>query len=180
MYTLHHGKRNIELLAIALLLNVAAFGLYGALFAQMKAKNEHVSELANEIEAGSSAEQALHSVKTVVSETALLRGKLQGYIVPKDGAVPFIELLESTGRDAKVTVTIVSVEEPELAGREDVDTLRITLRGAGSWREITRFLGLLELLPVESKVEQVTISHGGQEESRPWAIDATVTALKAK
>lgn len=172
----HTGRRNRKLLAIALLLNVVAFGWYGFLFAKVKAKNERISALHNKIEAEAAEESFLTSVKTLVNDTVALREKIQGFTVAAEGAVPFIELLESTGRAVGVAVSIESVNPVALANAPAaVETLRMQVTGVGAWAGVVRFLGLLELLPFEASVEQAVVSIGERD---AWRLDATITVLK--
>lgn len=171
----HTVRKNRKLLAIALLLNVAALGWYGFLFAKVKAKNERISALHNKIEAEAAEENFLTSVKALVNDTATLREKIQGFTVAPEAVVPFIELLESTGREVGVTVSIESVNPVALANATAVEMLRIQVTGKGAWAGIVRFLGLLELLPFEASVEQAVVSTG---EGSAWRLDATITVLK--
>lgn len=171
----HTGRKNRKLLAIALLLNVAALSGYGFLFTKVKAKNEHISALQNKIEARAAEESVLTSVKTLVNDTATLREKIQDFTVAAESVVPFIELLESTGREASVAVSIESVNPVALANATTVEALRIQVVGKGAWAGVVRFLGLLELLPFEASVEQGVVSTGERNE---WRLDATIAALK--
>lgn len=145
------------------------------MFAKVKAKNERISALHNKIEAEAAEENFLTSVKTLVNDTAVLREKIQDFTVAAEGAVPFIELLESTGREVGVAVSIESVNPVALPNATAVETLRMQVTGVGAWAGVVRFLGLLELLPFEVSVEQVAVSIG---EKDAWRLDATVTVLK--
>lgn len=173
------GRKNIELLIVILLLNISAGGCYIFLFREIKAKNEHISGLVNQIEAEANKENMQNSMKTLIVETAPLREKLDGYVIGQESAVSFLELLERIGSDVGAAVDIESVGEDELQQGE-FESLRLMLKVNGEWSEVVRFLGLLELLPVEGKVKQVTVSRSDGENEEPWQGALTFIVLKAK
>lgn len=172
-------------LLIAALLALAAAVFYAVLFAQIKEKNEHVSALQNAIEQSAEREQRLVSVQKLVFETAALRKKLADYRIAKDNAVSFIAMLEKIGRETNLAVTIASVEVVPRAGADAAaaENLRLVIRFEGGFADTVRYLGLLELLPVESQVEQALVSRtsSGDGKNAPlWRGDATLLALKEK
>lgn len=180
MHPINKTSRNH--LLVAALLALAAATVYGVFFAQVKEKNEHISALTNAIAQSAEQEQRLLSVKALVFETAPLREKLAGYRIAKDDAVSFITGLETLGRETNVSVTIASVEvAPRTA--EGVENLRLVVRFEGSWSDVVRYLGLLELLPLEGRVEQALIarkSAGDEKNPSLWRGDATLLMLKEK
>jgi len=173
------GRKNIELLVVVLLLNIAAISCFAFLFRDVKAKNEHISSLVNQIEAEQSEENLQDSIKTLVAETTPLREKLANYFIGQEAAVSFLELLEQIGREVGATVEITSVAPSDIQ-QEDVESLRLMLQVTGEWSEVVRFIGLIELLPFEGKIEQVVVfkTEAGSEE--PWQADITFIALKEK
>lgn len=172
-------KRNKtkELLVIALVLNAAVIGLYAFLFLEVKRKNEHVSRLVNEIETQSVEERTLASVKSLVVETASAREQLKRFFVERGGSVAFIELLESTARTAGAKLTIHSVAEEDVAGVPDVKSLKLSLAADGSWQSAIRFLGMLEYLPYQVAVEDVSLR---TNESGRWVLKLALSALQEK
>ena len=173
------SRKNKELLAVTLLLNVAAIGLYAFLFTEIKAKNEHTSGLINQIEAETKEEQTQNSVKALVAETTSLRNKLKSYTVEKEGAVSFLELLERIGGEVGVSVAIDSVEKSELPAAPQTEQLKIALKADGTWSGIVRFLGLLEFLPYEARVEQVAVGRTATK-LEPWRISLSLIVLEEK
>lgn len=171
--------KNKGLLLVAVLFTIAAIGCYGFLFMEIKGKNERISELVNRIDSEASEENVLRSIKTMVAETAPMREELLKFTVGKDDAVSFIELLETVGRDAGVSVDIDSVTPAEIAGGGGVEALKLSLKITGAWAKVLTFLGLLEFLPYETKVEQVSVSRSELPES-PWGIHANLIVLKEK
>ena len=168
----------MELLIVTLLLNLVALGCYGFLLREIKGKNERISNLVNDIELQTKKKSVITSVKAIVVETSPLREKLSRYLVEREGAVSFIELLEHLGKNTGVSVVINSVEKVPQESTQQVETLQLGLRASGTWEDVIRFLGLLELLPYEAQVEQLTLSK--LEKASPWQIVLSLRALKEK
>ena len=180
MNTQSIGRKRKELLAITLLLNVAAIGWGYFLFMEIKEKNEHLSELANRIEAETAEESDIHYKKNLAVETATLREKLLSSTLAKGGAISFIELLEATGRDVGARTSIESVSTKDNAKLSNIEELRLALKVTGPWPAVVRLLGLLELLPYETELDQVVVSKVESPEEGSWRADLLLTTLKEK
>ncbi len=174
------GRKSKELLVVVVVLNVAVLCLYGFLFREIKLKNEHISTLINQIETEGTEESIHTRNKMLVTETATLREKLLEYTIGKDGTVTFIGLLEKSGREVGVEVLIDSVVPKEVVSSKDVETLRFALKATGSWSSVVRFLGLLELLPYESDIENVVVSKSESVAESPWVVNLVLLVLKDK
>lgn len=180
MSTQSIGRKSKELLVIAILFNIAAIGWYGFLFAKIKEKNEHLSDLTNQIDAEIAKESAVDYKKNIAVETATLRGKLLSFTLAKEGAISFIELLEATGNEVGAHTSIKSVNTEDHPQSSNIEKLRLTLSTSGSWSAVARFLGLLELLPYETSLEQVMVSRAEVAGENPWRADLILTVLKEK
>jgi len=167
-------SKSRQFLLLALVLNGAALVLSGFLFLQVKASSERTSALSNNIELQAKQENTLHSIKTLVAQTASVREQLEAYFISKEGVVSFIELLEGVGQSAGAAVSIQNVEETPLDGSDVLESLRVSITAEGSWESVVHFLGLLEYLPYESSVGDVVFSRSDSA----WRLDARVHALK--
>ena len=174
------SKRNKELLIITAILAVVALALYGFLFLEVKRKNESISNLRNEIELQEKQEHLLRSVKTTADASAALRTKIDTYIVAQDGTAEFIEMIQAIGRRGAVAVTVDSVEAVALPAAKDMEELRIVMHTEGSWADSIRFLGTLELLPVEHSFERVRIERPRASENVRWRSDYAIRVLKVQ
>ena len=173
------SKKTKRLLGIALLLSAVAIGWYVFLFTEVKAKNESVSTLINDIEANETEEETHSSIKTIAAQTVEQRKALQNYTIAREGAVSFIELLERTGRNIGVDVTIATVRETEIAGSATFEHLTLALTAAGTWPRIIQFIGLLEFLPYEADITQAVVSKSGKQAGL-WSLSLSLSALKEK
>lgn len=180
MSTQSIGRKSKELLAITLLLNIAAIGWYYFLFSEIKVKNEHLSELMNRIEVEIEKEGTINYKKDITVETATLREKLSSFTLAKGGAISFIELLEATGNEVGAHTSIESVSTKDHPQLSTVEEMRLKLKVTGSWPAVVRLLGLLELLPYETGLEQVVVSKGEASDEAPWRADILLTVLKEK
>lgn len=174
------GQKSKELLIITILLNLAAAGWYGFLFAEVKEKNETASTLSERTEAETAAGNTLHAKEALVAGTKNLRESLMSRIIPKEGAVSFIELLESAGTSVGARVSIESIRANELSGSLIAEELELSLRITGTWASVVRFVGLLELLPYKAEVHQVLISRTESSPGHPWEARVSLTAVKEK
>ena len=174
------GRKSKELLIITVLLNIAAIGWYGFLFAEVKAKNENTSGLLEKIEIETAAGNTLHAKKELVADTAGFRDELALLLVSKEGAVPFIELLETAGTGVGARVSIESIRVNEFPGSTTAEELELALQITGTWASVTRFVGLLELLPYRAEVRQVLITRGESSPGRPWEARVSLAVVKDK
>ncbi len=158
-----------------IVLNLLGAGAFGLFFWELKGKNERVSDLINKIELQAKQEQTLSSVKALVGDTVTLREKLNRYFVPQESVVSFIEELEGMGRRSGVAVQLDSVEEVAIVADKKSGGLRLMMHFSGSWANVVRYVGLLELLPIEGRLERVTVSSNAEEGG--WRGDAVFEAL---
>lgn len=163
---------------LAFIFNLAAICLYGFLFWSVKEKNQRVSSLLNEIESREKQEQTLHSARSLAEDTLALREKVDSYIVEKDEAVSFIEMLESLGKERNVSVLVEAVEAKDIAGVFPSQEMQISLRAKGAWQNVVSFLGLVELLPYEAGVSRAFLSR--DEQNNGWNGLITLRVLKEK
>lgn len=173
------SRKTKELLGIALLLSMAAIGWYAFLFTEVKAKNERISTLVNDIEANAAEEDIHNSIKVIAAQTTKQRKAVQNYSVAKEGAVPFIELLERMGKDIGVSVDIASVRETEIAGSAAFEYLTLVLTATGTWPSLVQFIGLVEFLPYEAAITQVVVSKS-EKQAGLWSLSLSLSALKEK
>lgn len=174
------GRKSKELLAITILLNIAAFGWYGFLLADVKAKNEHIFALTNQIDVEAAKENTLNSQKTFAAETALLREKLTSHLIKNDEAVSFLEFLEMMGNEMEVHVTVKSVGVNDLPQFQKGEALQLKLYITGTWPALVRYLGLLEFLPYEASIGELTVSNADSLTEEPWEANLSLTVLKEK
>ncbi|NCN52757.1 hypothetical protein GW943_03045 [Candidatus Parcubacteria bacterium] len=102
------------------------------------------------------------------------RNELRLYVIPKDGVVAFLALIESLGdgNGATVTATDIAVS----AGNDGIDTVTLKLHTDGSYSAVIQVLTLLETLPYKTTVQ--TADLGRSEGTGEWKGEYTITVLK--
>lgn len=119
-------------------------------------------------------------VRDTAGTLAELSGEREGvkkfFRTPQD-IITIIEELEGFGVyvGAPVAVLQVQVENEDPQTREGV--LVVNVMSEGSWRSISHLLSLLDSLPYQSALSQVTLDTSGVDEDTPeprWALRAAV------
>lgn len=148
-----------KLLLIVSALTIAVLVLYIVFFLQIREKNKNISLLKNEADLVIQKEGRLRSIQQLISDTKDEREKLSTYFVGKDGAVEFIEKIESLEADtgAVIDITSVSVDDIGDVVNEDAELLRLLFKAEGSWQSIYQLLSLIESLPFNVSVTQANL-----------------------
>src|SRR3989344_79712 len=100
---------SLQMLVVALLLAVAASGVYGFFLSRIAEINRSISATSNELERESLQEERLNSARGLLKETQAKRETLNAFFVASDGVVGFIESVESLGNRAGVVIEITGV-----------------------------------------------------------------------
>lgn len=161
---------------IGLSIALAAVVAYGALLyivqsAQMELTEERTLRATAAARVGEYI--ALEKQAAQLSEA---RSELASYVVPHDGVVPFLALIESLGNGAGTTVETTNITVTE--GDGVVDTINLQLRAEGSYRGVIETLQLLETLPYRTEVVSVNIQ--SVEADVGWTGDFIITVLKER
>ncbi len=94
-------------------------------------------------------------------------------VIPSDGGIPFIEFVESLGKQYRVVTSIASAEEKKVGGFNQL-SFRLTVDG--SWSNIIRFIELLEVAPYRISFKNVGVSTIG----KTWRGSIDFVAIKAE
>lgn len=99
--------------------------------------------------------------------------ELRGFILEDAGVITFLQLTEDLAREQGVTLTT----ELNLAPIDDTfETLHMSTVVEGSFDGVMQMIRLLENLPYQSQVEQVSLSRVGGEGM--WSASLSITVLK--
>lgn len=121
---------------------------------------------------------ALSALQETVARSAEDRKKLQGYILAEESIIDFLSLIETTAREQGVKLDTKLDNAPI----DDVfEELRFDMSIEGSFDGVMRMLRIIETLPGQESVPQVSITRGGGEgekETNMW--DATISLVVIK
>lgn len=126
----------------------AIIAVYAYAFIGIVRENERTSALSDSVVAEEGQLANLQSEKDLVSTTAPERDKLDGYFVPKDGVVPFLNLLQSLGDENNLKLKVMSVDiAPAVPASDIFETVKISFEGQGAWGNAYRMAALSKLVP---------------------------------
>ncbi|MEK7179851.1 MAG: hypothetical protein AAB706_00060 [Patescibacteria group bacterium] len=181
-----------------IILNIIVFGGYAFAFFSMKAIQENMSLLQNEVETSVKKNDTLHSIEAILRDSNSDIEKLQSYFIAPGGIVAFIETIEAQAEVSGVETVIdyVNVEgdgQSKVVGGKEIVRLRLSTKG--SWENSTHFLSLLEKVPFQINLERVSFIYSPESESslsfappkgtklpvkKSWKGSIDLTSLKLK
>jgi len=144
-----------KIIIALLVLNLVVFGACFYLFANIKKTDKIVSDRLIQIESGIKKEESLRSIKNLMNDTKEERERIADFFVQPNGAVDFIEMIDSLGGIAGVKLEVESVGVEALKSETDADSesFRLSLKTKGSWDNTIHLLSLLESLPYQISFE---------------------------
>lgn len=163
------------------LLMSAGVGIFSYLLISIQNRDAEASTLAADIQAQTIREAKLRSLRRTITGTDEIRQGLDKYIVSPDGAVSFIEKIESLGREADVSLQLANVRlEPYQGKEEGFEWLLLSVSATGEWQSAVNLLARLESLPYRTEVEDVFLSAGDAENSGIWTLRLMLKVVKSK
>lgn len=148
------------LLVVALLGIVGWYVLYGKIVGQASAASQaRAAQQASQ--ESRQQDQSLASFLSTSSSTAMA---LLSSVVPQNGSVSFISMIENIAKQAHAGVRIqdVKISSPSKvapgASTSKFDALVLDLSFQGSWSEIYSFINMLETLPYKVRLNNISLS----------------------
>ncbi len=179
------------MLLIMTLLVAGALAVYVFLFHAMQKSHERIAAYTEDVKIAEDA--VLHEValKRTVAEIGPDLEKVRAYQISPDGVVDFIEMIEALGKESGVVATIgsVNVLPSAVAASSTVESLNLSVKFVGSWKNGMHFLTLLESLPYDLSIEGLSLSSSfdpaeSEAVKTPrvlqWDGKATFTVVKQK
>lgn len=186
MFPLTRTKNIFAGLIVLNLLLIAGFaGLYYFLNNRAQAANR----LSAEVDLIRNQQQREEALDSLVNETTEARAKLDNYFVGANASADFITLIENIGNDTRVNLQIGNVsinsnssDTAEKGQSNLTETLVMELQASGNWDRVVHFTRVLELLPQETAIRNVSFSRSGSspdDSSQPmWSVTATIEVQK--
>ncbi|MEX0933387.1 MAG: hypothetical protein WDZ74_01400 [Candidatus Paceibacterota bacterium] len=212
---MHNARNTLIPATIALFLSI---GVYAYVFLEVRKSGSEIQSIEQRIDAEYEKARRREAVHETLEETAKERDELESRLVKDTSLVVFFEDLESLGREAGVETEIARISEnieldpivPEATpeggetkpvrdpATELLEWLQLDIAATGTWTEVYRFLSFVELLPYETRennirlqalpatqtkavvgedgeVTQPSVSSGGM-----WELSFTMRVLKLK
>lgn len=158
------------LLAIAVL--IIAFTAYGIWYTTVSKKSAEAASLAAEIQTKHQDSERIKAAKDELLKISTDEALVNGYFVSTNDVVPFLEALQSTGKNLGATVEIVSVSADP--GKPHAH-LNLSLSITGSFDSVVRTLGAFEYSPYDATLQSLTLDtpQTGTGKAALWTAAAT-------
>jgi hypothetical protein len=130
------------------------FGVYYFVFMNIKSKNEHISNLKNELDSRAKKQQSMISITHQINDAEQNISLVNNSIVASDGDVKFIESLEALAHDDNLSIKINSLslnDDPKLAS-SNMTIFDISADTSGSFFGTYKLLSEIESLPYKVKI----------------------------
>ena len=160
-------------LCAALFLGAAAFPTY--IYLDTKEAERYVATVESQLGSARSREIQARLVKQLLADTQTEREALEGASLPRDGAAVLIDLLERDARAAGIAFDIGGVSIDPKEG--PLDTLKVTMRGSGSFSSAMQLVALVGAVPYVSTVDAAVLERG---EKGIWSATITLSVAIRK
>ncbi len=154
-----------KILVMSVIFVVAIWVLTAFVFLGIKNKNEHISDLRNELSFQMTKQQNMISMEQIVEKASPEISLVDNSIIAKDGDVAFIEGLEEIARSNGLSIEIESLnfEDTSLVASSGVTTLKVRANTKGSWPSTYKFLAQVESLTFKVKINNFAFINSSDE-----------------
>jgi hypothetical protein len=156
--------------------------VYGVV--DIRKKSIKTQEAQQEVDALAQNDVLSQSIRMLKTNSKDDLDYLETLALDNDKLVPFIEFIESTGREMGLTVSIASVSVDKVTpGSTSIlpPKVHVTIETDGSWASNIKFLYALENLPTQVFIDSTTLQttfSGGEVSKKVWQM-GTVLSLYA-
>ncbi len=112
-------------------------------------------------------EASKQTTLSLLEETEREREELSKYFISSDDPTPFLELLESSARDAGVRLEVESLI-PIDGGADGLKKVQLSLVLEGTWRSVYHFTSLVERFPFATTITQSAFRLDSREGNALW------------
>lgn len=130
--------------------------LYYAILQKEAAYYEQVAQRA----LGRATDRQLASLVNLVGDTQAERTELISYVLPSDGVISFLALIEDLGAEQGLVTETKSITVEPLS-KKDFESLTLTLEVRGTYERVQHMLDLIETLPYQIDINTVSIRAEG-------------------
>lgn len=159
------NKHLKKILVLPVLLVLVMMGVIIFVFLSIKNKNEHISDLRNDLAFQVTKQQNMISMDQLVEKARPEISLIDNSIIAKDGDVAFIEDLEEIAKSSGLSIDIesLSFEENPVASSSSMTTLKVKANTKGSWLGTYKFLAQVEALPFRVKINNFAFINSSDE-----------------
>ncbi|GEM_PF-4427642 len=149
---------------ILAIVGVGAVSCWWVLYGKTITNASAASSATATAEAANVAASQDESLAAFLATSSSTATTVLGGVVPAEGSVPFIGMIEGLAKSANVGLTVQSVGlgNPSAlapaASASAFDALTLSLSVQGTWSAVYRFLNMLETLPYKTQISAVSLN----------------------
>lgn len=156
-----------KLFILSLFFLFIVVGGYVFMYSHIGVLQERLLELRGELKMLETLALKKQTTETLLKSTEYERSEILKYFVSTEDPTDFLELIESSGRDAGVVLDVDSIKV-EGSDSETIKRMEISLSVQGGWEEMYHFVFLLEHLPFASHITRATLTVAKNLENSLW------------
>lgn len=168
----------------ALISSILAFVVSLALFVGgiyiVNAKSVEIGELENKYQSDQETEAILKNLETTIRNNSENVEEINNFFISPETEVEFIKEVEKLATTTVDSFEIKSFSHKEITKNDKYEFAVLQAEATGSFREVFKFLILLENFPKESIMEQVELHriYGDAKNAPVWKISFVMKAIK--
>lgn len=146
-----------KILILIIVCDLVALAGYYFLFQYIKTQSGVTSSLTGTIDLSQQKNSHINSLRSMVKDTEIDRGKLTTFFLASDAEVTFIEKMEDLAKGSGLEANVNNVSSVPT----DVSVVKVfqmQLATTGSWSSTLYFLSQVENLPYDVRVRAVSLS----------------------
>ncbi|KKS83252.1 MAG: hypothetical protein UV60_C0046G0001 [Parcubacteria group bacterium GW2011_GWA2_43_11] len=152
-------SQKIAFVALSILL-VVCVG-YVFLFRHIASLQYKLAEITTELSVIGMLEAHKLETEALLNKTKAGREEIASYFISEEDPTPFLELVETLGKDAGATLEVeaISVDTVNADGGVSVgDNMKVVLLVEGSWKSLYHLMSLLEHMPYIATISSATFT----------------------
>ena len=134
---------------------------YVFLFRHIATLQHKLAEIITELSVVDTLEAHKLETEALLNRTKAGREEIASYFISEEDPTPFLELVETLGKDAGVTLEVEAISiDPVSAdeGKSVGDNMKVVLFVEGSWKSLYHFMSLLEHMPYVATIASATFT----------------------
>ncbi len=147
-----------KILLISLLVLGISLCIYGGLLYEVTRQEKKVKEQARVRAEAVARNQQFSELEKMYATSEADRSKLTEFVVAHEDVAYVLALVESAARHQGLAATIKSVQVVSIKDTPNFETLTISLEVSGTYAELQSFLPVIESLPYQSEVTNVSLN----------------------
>ncbi len=170
------SKRTIFIATISGLTFIGCLLLLAGCLYLINRADQELNERRKAVASEEVRRSSLTSLTRLIEESTEERAAITSYIIAEDEVIDFLGLLKALGEEQGVLLTTESLEV--ISDKTQFEKLSVTIRVEGLYDGVTHILKMLETLPVQSSLVQVSMKRIGDDGA--WAGQFRLNITKQK